>query len=192
MPPCSADTEQEVFNRICIMKTVGVAYDKDAKPFPNAVEKDPHLLDKLLADDVKQYIVYRAIQALHEFINADCCYHIPAKNQEYLEEYRDSLDSVKKFIKNCCMKLSDCPVSIDRFKTKTIYDVYCNWCGAVGLGSHIVLKSDFNKDLCRLGCGMKHETNGYECYSQFTLNEATRTEYGVKPITKPMDFTAIP
>lgn len=185
LPQFPSDTGDEVFDRMCIMKTVGIAYDKDKKPSPSSVEKDPAMLYKLLQDDVKRFFIYRAIQGLHEVINGHQ-YSITAKNDAYMKEYRESLNSVKSFLKKCCILKKDSPVGIDYFKTKTIYNVYCNWCGSVGLGDRILKQSVFNSELSRLGCGMSRFSIGYNCYTQFTLNQETRTNYHVCPVTKSM------
>lgn len=185
LPQFPSDTGDEVFDRMCIMKTVGIAYDKDKKPSPSSVEKDPAMLYKLLQDNVKRFFIYRAIQGLHEVINGHQ-YSITAKNDAYMKEYRESLNSVKSFLKKCCILKKDSPVGIDYFKTKTIYNVYCNWCGSVGLGDRILKQSVFNSELSRLGCGMSRFSIGYNCYTQFTLNQETRTNYHVCPVTKSM------
>ena len=184
MPPCPPDTEPEVFNRMCIMKTIGIAYDKDAKPSPDAVEKDPNLLWKLLADDVKQYIVYQAIQGLRDFIKDNWSYHIPTKNQKHLEEYRESVDSVKAFVKSCCVKVSDCSGKIDRFSACTFYKVYCNWCGEAGFGKYMLGKSDFHNSLYNLGYGLTTEYCGNDSFNLLTLNQTIRKKYNIKPISK--------
>ena len=187
-PIFGGDTQEPVFERMCIMKTVGKAYHHNAKPFPGIVYRDADLLKKLLADEVRQYIVYKAIQALKEFINNKYEYSMTSKNEQYLEEYKDVINSVPAFIRDCCILKSESATPIDHFSVKTIYDVYQNWCGQGSITKNIYDKKEFKELLCQLGCGSTTINDGYECFSGFTLNQDTRKISGVQPITKPMNF----
>ena len=187
-PIFGGDTQEPVFERMCIMKAVGKAYHHSTKPFPGIVYKDSDLLEKLLADDVRQYIVYNAIQALKEFVDNKYEYSMTSKNEQYLEEYKDVINSVPAFIRDCCILKSESAIPIDHFSVKTIYDVYQNWCGQGSITKNIYDKKEFKELLCQLGCGSTAINNGYECFSAFTLNQQTRTDFNAEPVTKPMNF----
>ena len=133
------------------MKTVGKAYHHNAMSFPGIVYRDADLLKKLLADEVRQYIVYNAIQALKEFINNKYEYSMTSKNEQYLEEYKDVINSVPAFIRDCCILKSESATPIDHFSVKTIYDVYQNWCGQGSITKNIYDKKEFKELLCQIG-----------------------------------------
>ena len=111
-----------------------------------------------------------------------------SKNEQYLEEYKDVINSVPAFIRDCCILKSKSTAPIDHFSIKTIYDVYQDWCGQGSIPKNIYDKKEFKELLCQLGCGSTAINDGYECFSGFTLNQKTRKTSGVQPITKPMNF----
>ena len=188
-PVFGGDSQEHVFERMCIMKTVGKVYKHDVEYFPGIVYRDSDLLEKLLADDVKQYIIFKAIEALKEFIDNKYEYSTTEKNDQYLEEYKSIINSVDSFIKQCCITKAQSDIPIDHFSAKIIYDVYQEWCSQGDNPKKIYGKKEFRDRLSQLGYGAIATNDGYECFSVFTLNKETRQNFNVKPMTAPMSFS---
>lgn len=97
MPHFGGDRGDWVYSRICILKALGKVYDLSTEPFEGIVYRNPNLLNELWEE--REYIVSRAIEALHKYIDNNEKFSTTELNDKYLEEYKRTNSSVISYNK---------------------------------------------------------------------------------------------
>ena len=177
LPQFGGDLGNQVFDRMTIMRTVGQTYAPGTPPpSPKALPRNPHLLNELLEEDCKKFIVYRAMQALKGFIQNGCQFHTTAKNEQYLNEYISTMRSVEYFLKDCCENKGT-SINKKHYSTAEIYRTYETWCLISNPVKQVFTKKEFVEQLTICGMAEHRKIDGYPCYTRFTLTESADLAY---------------
>lgn len=174
LPLFGGDKGKWVYDRIVMVKPVGVAYPLDTPPFEGIVYADPHLQDKLWGE--REYIVSRAIAALQGLIRRGYRYNITDTNKRYLADYQTDNSSTLSFFDECCMprpmrgKYDGCTKS-------RLYKVYVEWCKLNSRHGYYDRRQDFQKALDSIGAGRISTVKGMRYYSEFTLTGDAKKEF---------------
>ena len=174
LPLFGGDKGKWVYDRIVMVKPVGVAYPLDTPPFEGIVYADPHLQDKLWGE--REYIVSRAIAALQGLIRRGYRYNITDTNKRYLADYQTDNSSTLSFFDECCMPR---PMrgKYDSCTKARLYQVYVQWCKLNSRHGYYDKRKDFQKALDSIGAGRISTVKGVRYYSEFTLTPDAKQEY---------------
>ncbi|MBD5081533.1 MAG: hypothetical protein HDT44_07190 [Ruminococcaceae bacterium] len=166
MPKFGGDKGEATYSRMIIIKCTNVIPKE---------KQDKSLIDKIYSE--RAAIVYKAVQALKQFISNGYRFDIPSVCESETRKYKLDNDNVMQFLDECTMlRQAQYKSYLDNCTAANIYTAYTRWVKNNG-EKYQAPKSEFIKTACRFyGFGdkedIKHKYNGGRYY-KFTL----KTEY---------------
>ncbi len=173
LPQFGGDHGSWVYDRICVIRTVGETYSNDTPAFDGIVYRDPQLFEKLIAE--KEYIVAKAIQALRGVIDRGYKYSVQPKNRAELDRYKVKNDPILGFIDECCIPRQG--KGYDKCSRPVLWRVFLEWCKDNTKSSFQGTKHDFFDAIEAKGWGEIVTVNGTKYYKAFTITRECKEEY---------------
>lgn len=170
LPQFGGDKGEHVYNRFCIVRSIGKTHKKGEQSIDSSVEADPLLLDKMFKES--PYIINKALSALKTLIENERFSETDKQKQE-LSEYKKTNSSIAEFFDECIVPrqgdtLQD---SVTRARINKTYGLWCK-----ENRKYLESKTDLFNYILQNG-GIEGTKDGKIYYKNFTLSAEIKQEF---------------